>query len=75
MLSVRILGRTVRSNSLPSGHTDLHRRHPGLKENLLEGVLVAKMPSASFRPEVIEHKVTKDVEVSEAVNVIHEEPR
>jgi hypothetical protein len=29
-LDVRVSGRAVRSNSLPSGHTDLHRRHPGL---------------------------------------------
>jgi hypothetical protein len=29
-LDVRVPGRAVRSNSLPSGHTDLNRRHPGL---------------------------------------------
>jgi hypothetical protein len=34
-LSVRVLGRTVRSNSLPSGHTDLHRRHPSAMENFV----------------------------------------
>ncbi len=30
-LKVRGPGRTVGSNSLPSGHTDLNRRHPGLE--------------------------------------------
>jgi len=34
-LNVRVSGRTVGSNSLPSGHTDLNRRHPGLKEDFL----------------------------------------
>jgi len=29
-LSVRVLGLTVRSNGLPGGHTDLHRRNPGV---------------------------------------------
>ncbi len=30
-LNVRVPGRTVGSNSLPSGHTDLNCCHPGLK--------------------------------------------
>jgi len=54
MLGVRIPSLLVRSNGLPSGHIDLHHRHLGLEENLLEGIMVAKMPTASFRPEVIE---------------------
>jgi hypothetical protein len=29
-LNVRVLGLMVRFNGLPGGHTDLHRRHPGV---------------------------------------------
>ncbi|CAK9882729.1 unnamed protein product [Sphagnum jensenii] len=69
----------MRSNSLPSGHTDFNRCRPSLEENFLEGVLVAKVPSASFRPEVIEDKAMEDVEwlskVSEAAGVVRKEPR
>jgi hypothetical protein len=68
----------VRSNSLPSGHTDLNRRHLALEEDLLEGVLVTKVPSASFGLEVIKDKTTEDVErlfeVGEAADVVREEP-
>ncbi len=68
----------MRSNGLPSGHTDLNRRHPSLQEDLLERVLVTKVPSAPFGPEVIKNKTTEDVErlseVGEAVSVVREEP-
>ncbi len=69
----------MRSNSLPSGHIDLNRRHPCLEEDLLEGVLVTKVPSAPFGLEVIKDKTTEDVErlskVGEAASVVCEEPR
>jgi len=78
-LGVRILGGAVRSNSLPSGHIDFNRRHPCLEEDLLEGVLVTKVPSAPFGLEVIKDKTTEDVErlskVGEAASVVCEEPR
>jgi len=77
-LGVRVLGRTVRSNGLPSGHIDLNRHHPGLKENFLKGVVVVKVHSAPFQREVVKNKATKDVEwlsgVSVAAGVIREEP-
>jgi hypothetical protein len=75
-LDVRIPGGAVRSNSLPSGHTDLNRRHLALEEDLLEGVLVTKVPSASFGLEVIKDKTTEDVErlfeVGEAADALHD---
>ncbi|CAK9208700.1 unnamed protein product [Sphagnum troendelagicum] len=78
MLDVRIPGMAMRSNSLLSGHTDLNRRHPGLEEDLLEGVVVTKVLLAPFGPEVIEDKATKDVEwlseVGEIAGVVHEKP-
>jgi hypothetical protein len=61
-LNVRVLGRTVGSNGLPSGHTDLDRRHPGLEKNFLEGMLAIEMFPAPFRPEMVEDESTKDVE-------------
>jgi len=68
----------MRSNGLPSGHTDLNRCHPGLEEDLLEGVLVTKVPSAPFRPKVIKDKTTEDVErlfeVGETTDVVRKEP-
>ncbi|CAM6075698.1 unnamed protein product [Sphagnum tenellum] len=79
MLDVRIPDGVERSNSLPSGHTDVNRRHPGLEEDLLKGVLVTKVPSAFFRRKVIEDETTEDVEqlskVGEAVDVVREEPK
>jgi len=67
----------VRFNGLPSGHTDLHRRHPGLEKNFLEGVMVAEMFPASFRPEVVEDESAKNVErlsgVSKSASVVREE--
>jgi len=60
-LGIRVLGRTVRSNSLPSGRTDLHHRDLGLKKNLLKGIVIVKMFSASFRPEMVENEATEDV--------------
>ncbi len=47
-LNVRVFGRAVGSNGLPSGHTDLNRRHPGVEENFLKGVVVIEMFSTSF---------------------------
>ncbi len=46
-LSIRVFGRAVGSNGLPSGHTDLNRRHPGL-ENFLKGVMVIEVFFTSF---------------------------
>ncbi len=75
-LSIRVLGRTVRSNSLPCGHTDLHRRHPGVKEDFVKGVLIIEVFSTSFRPEMVENEASKDVEgllrVSETAGVVRE---
>jgi hypothetical protein len=77
-LDVRILGGAVRSNSLPTGHIDLNHHHPGLKEDLLEGVMFTKVPSAPFEPEVIKDKTMEDVEglygVGEVTGVVREEP-
>ncbi len=49
-LNFRVFGWAVKSNSLPSGHTDLHRRHPGLEKNFLKGIFAIEMFSAPFRP-------------------------
>jgi len=66
----------VRSNSLPSGHTDLHRRHPGAKKDIVKGELIIKVFSTSFRPEMVKNETLKDVEgltrVGEAVGVVRE---
>jgi hypothetical protein len=76
-LSVRVPGRTARSNGLPGGHTDLNRRHPGVEKDFAEGVLIIIMFSTSFRPEIINKEVTEDVKwlpgVSEATGVVREE--
>ncbi len=52
-LDVGILGGVVRSNGLPSGHTDLNGGHPSLKENLFERILVTEVLSAPLGPEII----------------------
>ncbi len=76
-LNVRVLGRTVGSNGLPSGHTDLDRRHPGLEKNFLEGILAVEVFPAPFRPEMVEDEGTKDVErllgVRKSAGVVREE--
>jgi len=75
-LSVRVFGRAARSNGLPSGHTDLHRCHPGLEENFLKGVVIVKVFSTSLRPEMIENEATEDVErlsrVHESTDVVRQ---
>jgi len=62
------------SNGLPSGHAHLCRRFPRLEQNPFKGVLAVKVPSASFRPEIIEQKAPKNVEglspVGEATRVV-----
>jgi hypothetical protein len=63
-LSIQVFGQTVRSNSLPGGHTDLHCCHPGVKEDFVKGVLIIKVFSTSFRPEMVENEASKDVEVT-----------
>jgi hypothetical protein len=69
----------MRSNGFPSGHTDLHSRHPGLLENFPKRILVAEVLSASFGLEMEEDEASEDVErlfeVSEATRVIGEESR
>ncbi len=76
-LSIRVLGRTVRYNGLPSGHTDLHRRHPSIEEDFVKGVLIIKVFSTSFRPEIIKDEASQDVEglmgVGEASSVVCKE--
>jgi hypothetical protein len=76
-LSIRVLGRTVRSNGLPSGHTDLHRCHPGIEEDFVKGVLIIKVFSISFRPEIVKDEASQNVEgltgVGEAARVVREE--
>jgi hypothetical protein len=76
-LDGRVLGAAVRSNGFPSGHTDLHNRHPGLCENFLKRVLVAEVPSISFGPKVVEDEASENVErlseVIEATSVVGEE--
>ncbi len=76
-LSVRVLGRAVKSNGLPSGHTNLNRHHPGLEEDFREGVVVIEMFSTSFRLEVIKDEDTEDVErlprVRVSAGVVREE--
>ncbi len=75
-LSVRVFGRAARSNGLPSDHTDLNRRHPGLEENFLKAVVFIKVLSTSFQPEMIENEATEDVErlpgVRESAGVVRE---
>jgi hypothetical protein len=50
-----------------------------LEQNLFEGVLAIKVPSASFEPEIIEQKALKNVEglslVGEAIRVVAMEVR
>jgi hypothetical protein len=76
-LSVQVPGRTVISNGLPGGHTDLNRCHPGVEKDFAEGVLIIIMFSTSFRPEIIYKEATEDVEwlpgVNEAAGVVREE--
>jgi hypothetical protein len=50
----------MRSNGLPRGHADLNGSHPGLGENLFEGVLIAKVSPTSLRPEVVEDEATEN---------------
>ncbi len=68
-----------RSNGLPGGHAHLRRSFPRLEQNLFEGVLAIKVPSASFGPEIIEQKAPKNVEglspVGEATRVVAMEVR
>jgi hypothetical protein len=76
-LNVRVLGRTVGSNGLPSGHTNLDRRHPGLEKNFLEGILAVEVFPAPFRLDMVEDEGTKDVErllgVRKSASVVREE--
>ncbi len=60
-LNVRVLGGLLRSNGLPRGHTDLNGGHPGLGENHGEGVLIIKVFSTSFRPEVVDNEAAQNV--------------
>jgi len=63
-----------RSNGLPGGHAHLRCSFPRLGQNPFEGVLAVKVPSASFRPEIIEQIAPKNVEglspVGEATRVV-----
>jgi hypothetical protein len=78
-LNVRVPGRTVGSNSLPSGHTDLNRCHPSLKENFLHRIMVVEVFSTPFRPQMVQNEAPEYVErlpnVREASGVVREEAR
>jgi hypothetical protein len=65
----RVPGRTVGFNSLPSGHTDLNRRHPGLKKDILKGITVVEVHPAPFRPKVVEDETPEDIEWLASVRV------
>jgi hypothetical protein len=52
-LSVRVFVGAMSSNSFLGGHADLDGGHPGQVEYSLERVLVAKVPSAPFGPEIV----------------------
>ncbi len=69
----------MRSNGLPSGHADLNGGHLGLKENLVERIMINEVPLTPLRPEVVEEKATKDIQgfsgVGEATDVIREKPK
>ncbi|CAK9871348.1 unnamed protein product [Sphagnum jensenii] len=62
------------SDGFLSGHADFNGGHPSLMKNAFEGVLVTEMPSAPFRPKVVEKKTIKDVKgwlrVSEAAGMV-----
>jgi len=68
----------MRSNGLPRGHTDLNGGHPGLRQNLLEGILFSKVSLTSLRLEVVKNEATKDVKwlpgVSESASMVCKEP-
>jgi hypothetical protein len=49
------------SNSFLGGHADLDGGHLGLVEDPLEGVLVAKVPSAPLGPEIVEEETMEDI--------------
>ncbi|CAM6026276.1 unnamed protein product [Sphagnum balticum] len=76
-LSVRVLGRTVRYNGFPGGHTDLHCRHPGIEEDFVKGILIIKVFSTYFQPEIVKDEASQDVEgltgVGEAARVVRKE--
>ncbi len=54
-----VLGGAVRSNGLPSGHTNLDRSHLGLGENMLERVKAVEVLSAPFGPEIVEQETQR----------------
>jgi hypothetical protein len=57
-LDERVLSGAVGSNGLPSGHTNFDRCHPGLKENILEGITIVEVPSAPFGPDEVKEEAT-----------------
>ncbi len=68
-LNGRVPSGTVGSNSLPSGHTDLNRRHPGLPEDFFQGVMIVEVFSTPFRPKVVQNKAPEYVEGLPSVRV------
>ncbi len=78
-LNLGVFSGAVRSNSLPSGHTDLDCRHPRLGEDFLKGVLVSKVSSTPFGPQLEKDEAAEDVEglfwVGEVSRVVSEESR
>jgi hypothetical protein len=63
----------------PSGHVDLGRSFPQLKESLLEGVLAVKVFATSLGPEIVEQEAPEDVEgltsIGEVARVVAVEVR
>jgi hypothetical protein len=57
-----------RSDGPPSGHANLGRGLPRLKENTLERVLAVEVSSTSLRPEVVNQEAPEDVEGLAAIN-------
>ncbi len=71
-----VLGCAVKSNGLPSGHTDLDRGNLGLREDLIKKVEAVEVPSAPLRPEIVEQETSENVQrlprVGETARVIRE---
>ncbi len=78
-MNIRVFGSLTGSDGLPGGHANLDHGHPGLSENLLEGVLVIKVLSAPPSPQVVQEKTPENVkglpEVRETPLVVGEEVR
>jgi hypothetical protein len=61
-LSVRFLGGLEGVDGFPSGHLGFDDGYPGLLNDVLKGILIVKVLSASFELKKIEDEAMKDVE-------------